>query len=185
MIVAVALGIGLSASCGFRVFVPLLAAAIAARLGVFPVHEGFQWLGSWAAITCFGTATLIEIAAYYIPFVDNLLDTISTPLAIGAGTLLFTSILPIDDHMLKWIIGLITGGGIAATIQGGTVMTRLASSKLTAGIGNPVVATVEHIAAIGTVVLSFLIPFFVAAVIILVIAIILVKFRRSLVRMKG
>jgi len=182
VIVAVSLGIGLSASCGFRVFVPLLAAAIAARLGVFPVHEGFQWLGSWAAIICFGTATLIEIAAYYIPFVDNLLDTISTPLAVGAGTLLITSVLPIDDHMLKWIIGLITGGGAAAAVQGGTVIARLASSKLTAGAGNHVVATAEHAAAFGSSFLSFLAPLFVAVIMILVIVVILVKFRRSLVR---
>ncbi len=179
VIVAVALGIGLSASCGFRVFLPLLAAAIAARLGIFPVHEGFQWLGSWAAIICFGTATLIEIGAYYIPFIDNLLDTIATPLAIGAGTLLFTSILPMDEHMLKWIIGLIAGGGAAATIQGGTVMARLASSKLTAGSGNSVVATLEHAAAIVTSVISFLAPVFIAAAIIIVIVVILVKFRRK------
>ena len=87
IITAVAIGIGLAASCGFRVFVPMLVASIAARIGIFPVHEGFQWLASWPAIISFGTATVAEILAYYIPFVDNFLDTITTPLAVGGGTL--------------------------------------------------------------------------------------------------
>src|SRR5512136_940935 len=97
VIIAIAIGIGLSASCGFRIFVPMLIASIAAKLGIFGVQEGFQWLAGWPAIVCFGTATVVEILAYYIPFVDNLLDTITTPLAIGAGTLLVTSVLPIDN----------------------------------------------------------------------------------------
>ena len=180
IITAVALGIGLSASSGFRVFVPLLVASIAARLEIFPVYEGFEWLGSWTAIACFGTATIAEIIGYYIPFVDNMLDTIATPLAIGAGTLLLTSVLPIDQDLLKWVIGMIVGGGAAATIQGGSVLTRLASSKLTGGAGNPVVATAEHGAAFGTSMLAFLAPVFVAIMMIFVIGFILVKLRSRL-----
>jgi len=45
--------------------------------------------------------------------------------------------------MLKWITGFIVGGGAAATVQGGSVLTRLASTKMTAGTGNAVVATGE------------------------------------------
>ena len=176
LIVAVAIGIGLSAACGFRVFVPMLAASIAAKTGIFQLNEGFQWLAGWPALISFGTATIVEIMAYYIPFVDNLLDTITTPLAVGAGTLLLTSVLPIDNDLLKWITGFIFGGGSAATIQGGTALTRLASSKLTAGIGNPVVATGEHAAAIGTSVLSLVMPLIIAAIVIVAITYLLMKF---------
>lgn len=175
VIVAIALGIGLAASCGFRVFVPLLVASVAAKLGFLPLQEGFQWLGSWTAIACFGTATIAEVIAYYVPFVDNLLDTITTPLAIGAGTLMLTSVLPVDHDMLKWITGLIIGGGAAATIQGGSVLTRLTSSKFTAGTGNPVVATGENAAAFGTSLLALVIPIFVAVIVILGIGFILRK----------
>jgi len=182
IIAAVAIGIGLSASCGFRVFVPMLVASIAAKTGVFPVQESFQWLASWPAIFSFGTATVIEILAYYIPFIDNLLDTITTPLAIGAGTILLTSVLPVDSDLLKWTGGLIVGGGAAATIQGGSVLTRLASSKLTAVVGNPVVATGEHVAAIGTSVLSLVIPIIIAIIIIGLITFLIVKFRKKLLR---
>jgi len=182
IIAAVAIGIGLSASCGFRVFVPMLVASIAAKTGVFPVQEGFEWLASWPAIVGFGTATVVEILTYYIPFVDNLLDAITTPLAIGAGTLLLTSVLPIDNDFLKWSGGFIVGGGAAAAIQGGTVLTRLASSKLTAGIGNPVVSTGEHVAAIGTSILSLIIPIFIAIAIIGLIIFLIIKFRKKLLK---
>lgn len=174
-ITAVALGIGLSASCGFRVFVPLLVASIASRAGVIPLQDSFAWMGSWPAIICFGVATVAEITAYYIPFVDNLLDAITTPLAIGAGSLLMTSVLPIDADMLKWVTGIIIGGGAAAAIQGGSVITRLGSTKFTAGLGNPIVATGEHAAAFGTSILSLVIPVFIALVFILLIGFIFMK----------
>lgn len=179
-IIAVAVGIGLAASCGFRVFVPMLVAAVAAKTGLLPLNESFQWLGSWTAIAALGTATIVEIAAYYIPFVDNLLDTLTTPLAIGAGTLLLTSVLPVDNEMLRWITGLIVGGGTAATVQGGTVLTRLASSKFTAGVGNPVVATGEHAAAFGSSILSLFIPMVIAAIVILAMVYLLTKFGKRL-----
>ena len=180
IITAIAIGIGLSASCGFRVFVPMLVAAIAAKMGIFQVNEGFTWLASWPAIICFGTATVAEILAYYVPFIDNLLDTITTPMAIGAGTLLMTSVLPINNDMLKWITGFIVGGGAAATIQGGSVLTRLASTKFTAGTGNTVVATGEHAAAFGTSLLSLFLPLIVAALVFLLVVYILLKFGKKL-----
>lgn len=183
IITAVAIGLGLAASCGFRVFVPMLVASIAAKLGLFPVAEGFQWLASWTAIISFGTATVVEILAYYIPFVDNLLDTIATPLAIGGGTLLLTSVLPVDSGFLKWAAGFLFGGGAAATIQGGTVLTRLASTKLTAGTGNAIVATGEHAASFGTSILSLVIPLIVAALLILLIIYFLAKFGARIFRL--
>jgi hypothetical protein len=182
ILTSVALGIGLSAACGFRVFVPMMVASIAAHLGILPVQVGFQWLAGWPAIICFTSATAVEILAYYIPFIDNLLDGLTTPLAIGAGTFLMTSVLPIDNEMLRWIGGLIVGGGAAATIQGGSVLTRLASSKLTAGIGNHAVATGEHAAAFGTSVMALVAPLVVAALILLLVFFIIMKFGKKLIR---
>lgn len=179
VIAAIALGIGLSASAGFRVFVPLFVASIAAHTGFLPVNEGFQWLAGWPAMICFGTATVAEILAYYIPVVDNLLDTITTPMSIMAGTLMLTSVLPIDNEFLKWISGFVFGGGTAATIQAGSVLTRLASTKLTAGVGNHAVATGEHTAAISTSLLSLVIPVIVAILVIIFIVFILLMVKKK------
>jgi large-conductance mechanosensitive channel len=182
LITAVAIGIGLAASAGFRVFVPMLVAAIAAKAGVMPLNESFQWLASWTSIAILGTATVVEIMAYYIPVVDNLLDTVATPLAVVAGTLLLTSVLPIDSELMKWITGAAVGGGSAAVVQAGSALTRLTSTKLTAGVGNPVVATVENVAATGTSLLSLVIPFFIVAIFLLLTVFILTRVRRKLRR---
>lgn len=182
VITAIAIGIGLSASVGFRVFIPLLVASIAARAGIFPVQESFQWLASLPAIIAFATAAIVEITAYYIPFIDNLLDSITTPLAFGAGTLLMTSILPIDSELLKWTLGIISGGGIATTIQSGSVLARLTSSKFTAGLGNPVVATGEQVAAVGTSVLALFIPFIIAILSLLLAVFLLYKLSKLIFR---
>ncbi len=181
-ITAIALGIGLAAAAGFRVFVPMLVASIAAYFGVFPAQEGFMWLGSLPAVICFGTATLFEILAYYIPVIDNFLDTITTPMAVLMGTLLLTSVLPIDNAMLKWLTGFIVGGGAAATVQSATVLTRLISTTATAGTINPAVATTEHAAAVGTSLLSLVIPLIVVAVLLVLLVGVLVIFRKKFFR---
>jgi hypothetical protein len=158
LIVSILLGIGLSASAGFRVFIPLLVTSVAARMGWIPLEQGFQWMSSYGAIACFSTATAVEIAAYYFPVVDNFLDAITTPMAIGAGTLLATSVLPVDNDLLKWVFGILIGGGSAGIIQAGTAVLRLASTKTTAGMGNPVISTVEHAAALGTSLSAIFLP---------------------------
>ncbi|MCK9356300.1 MAG: DUF4126 domain-containing protein [Dehalococcoidia bacterium] len=181
-VTAVALGVGLAAAAGFRVFVPMLVASIAAHAGILPVQDGFAWLASWPAMVCFGTATVLEIVAYYVPFVDNLLDSITTPMAVGAGTLLLTSVLPIDSDMLKWTTGFIIGGGIAAAVQGGSVLARLLSSGLTGGGGNNAVATGENAAAVGTSLLSLVAPLVVVPVLLVVIVVLIVLLKRRLFR---
>lgn len=175
IITAIALGIGLSASTGFRVFVPMLVASVAAYFGILPLYQGFEWLGSMPALIIFGVASIVEIVAYYVPFVDNLLDTIATPLAIIAGTLLMTSVLPIDNELLRWVTGFIIGGGASATIQGGSVLSRALSSQTTVGVGNPVVSTGENLAAVGTSITALFLPILVAIVIIILLVVILAK----------
>ena len=68
---SICVGVGLSAACGFRVFVPLLGLSIAAKLGMVHLGASFAWAGSTTAIVAFGVATVAEIAAYYIPWVDR------------------------------------------------------------------------------------------------------------------
>lgn len=160
------LGVGLAASSGFRVFVPLLLSALAVHFGVVSVDNGFEWMGTWTAIGILTTATLLEIGGYYIPWVDNLLDTIATPAAVAAGTILTTSFVKIDDPILQWGLGLIMGGGTAGFIQAGTSMVRLASTKLSGGIANPVVSTVENVASVGFSLVSFWLPLMAFAVVV-------------------
>lgn len=173
----IAMGIALSACAGFRVFVPMLAASIAGHFGVIDLPADMNWLGTWPAMISLGTAAVAEIGAYYIPFIDNLLDTIAAPLSVAAGTVLASSILPIADQepLIRWGIALLAGGSAAGTIQLGTGLLRLFSSKATVGTGNFVVSTTENAAAVSGSLLSFLIPVVVALLVIVLVIWILVK----------
>src|SRR5260370_22897301 len=122
--VSICVGIGLSAACGFRVFVPLLLMSIAAMSGHLTLAPGFEWIGSYPALIAFSAATALEIAAYYIPWVDNLLDTIATPAAILAGTLVTASLVTGASPFLKWSLAILAGGSAAGMVQGTAVGAR-------------------------------------------------------------
>ncbi|MGZ0655543.1 DUF4126 domain-containing protein [Coraliomargarita sp. W4R72] len=169
-IIAIFAGIGLAAACGFRVFVPLFIASLSANMGVdamggFNMAEvigasGFEWLGNdWVTIAL-GVATVLEIGSYYIPWLDNALDTIATPAAVVAGTFISGAMLPefMGNDAFKWITAAIMGGGTAGIVQGASVITRGASTATTGGIGNPAVSTAELGGSILTAGLAVLIP---------------------------
>jgi hypothetical protein len=142
---SICLGIGLSAACGFRVFVPLFCLSVAAHLGADHVHlaKSFAWIASYPAMIAFGVATIVEITAYYVPWLDNALDSAAIPLATVAGIFVTASIVTDIDPFWRWTLALIAGGGIAASTQLATTKARVASSITTGGIANPVLATAE------------------------------------------
>jgi len=144
-ILSILIGLGLAAACGFRVFVPLLIMSLASRaeVGHLVLGDHFAWIGSTPALIAFSAATLLEIAGYYIPWVDNLLDAIATPTAIVAGVLVTASAMTDVSPMFKWTLAVLAGGGTTAMFQGITSMVRHISSFTTGGLGNPVVATAE------------------------------------------
>jgi len=157
-VLSVCVGIGLSAACGFRVFVPLVVMSIAAQTGHLTLAHGFEWVGSYPALVAFAVATCVEIAGYYIPWVDNLLDTIATPAAIIAGTLMTASLVTDLSPFLRWTLAIIAGGGVAGMVQGTTVATRGVSSIGTGGLGNPLIATAELAASTIASIVAVLAP---------------------------
>jgi hypothetical protein len=160
-VLSILIGLGLAAACGFRVFVPLLVMSLASRAGVGHLALGpnFAWIGSTPALLAFSAATLLEIAGYYIPWVDNLLDTIATPAAVVAGIVVSASAMSTDvSPFLKWTLAVVAGGGTTAVFQGITAMTRHVSSFTTGGLGNPVLATAEAGGAAMLSVLAITVP---------------------------
>lgn len=146
---SIMIGVALSATCGFRVFVPLLAVNIGTRAldadgqPRIELADGFDWLSSDIALMVFLVATLFEIGGYYIPWIDNLLDTIASPASIVAGTVITASFVTGMDPWLQWLLGVIAGGGAAGAVQATTVVARAGSTVTTGGLGNPIVASVE------------------------------------------
>lgn len=168
LIISIVLGFSLAAAAGFRIFIPLLIMSLSAHYGWFPVDENWQWVGSTAALWLLGIAAVIETFAYFIPWLDNVLDTISVPMAGIAGTLLMVATMGDVNPAFTWALAIIAGGGAAAAISGTTGVTRLTSTATTGGIANPVVASVETGAATTISVASVFSPF-IALLIVLVI----------------
>ncbi|MCZ8196655.1 MAG: DUF4126 domain-containing protein [Flavobacterium sp.] len=177
-ILSIFLGIGLASASGFRVFLPLFALSLASYFNIWELNENWLWIGSIPALITLGIATVSEVFGYYIPFIDNLLDTIATPLAAIAGTVVMASTLVDISPMMTWVLALIAGGGTASAMQGMTTVTRLASSVKTAGIGNPVVSTAETGTAIGMSALSIFLPVVAIVVVVFLFLLIYWVYRR-------
>jgi len=158
ILVGIALGLGLAAAVGFRVFVPFLLVSIAAHSGQVHLAGGFEWLGSDIALVMFGIAAVLEIAAYFIPFFDHLLDAVAGPAAVAAGTVLMASTLIDMEPWLRWAVAIVAGGGTAGLLHGATSALRLGSTATTAGVGNPVFTMFETGASTAMTILALLLP---------------------------
>jgi hypothetical protein len=165
-LLSIALGIGLAAAAGFRVFVPLLVAGIAARAGIMPLTDAFQWLASTPALLMLGTAAVFEVLAYYFPGVDHLLDLIAGPAAIGAGVVASAAVMADIPPAVMWPIAIIAGGGIAGLSKGATALLRAKSGAITAGLSNPLIATVETVGAAGIAILAVVVPLLCLAIVV-------------------
>ncbi len=151
-------GVALAAACGCRVFVPLLVLSIASILGAIPLADDFSWLATMPALIALATATIMEIAAYYVPWLDHALDVVATPAAILAGVVTTAAVVADLSPVLRWSLAIVGGGGVAGAVQGGTVLLRLKSGVMTAGVGNPIVSTGETASSTVTSVLAVVMP---------------------------
>lgn len=177
------LGIALAASCGFRVFVPMLVVSIAGYSGYVDLAPNFSWIASLPALIIFSIATILEIVAYYVPWLDNLLDTIATPAAVIAGIIVSASFITGIHPLLKWVLAIVAGGGAAGLVQTATVGIRTVATTATARVGNPVVSTLENIAAIGLSIISVVLPvlgIIIAFTIIILLVFFLLKMKKKI-----
>jgi hypothetical protein len=176
-VVSVAAGLGLAAACGFRIFAPMLVVSIAAQAGYLQLGSGFYWIGTTPALIALGVATLVEVLAYYVPWLDNLLDTIATPAAVVAGAVLAASVVTGFDPWLKWTLATIAGGGLAGAVQLTTTGVRGASTVMTGGVGNLAVSSGELVGAVSLSLLSIVFPL--VALVAIAIGLLLLARRRA------
>jgi len=151
-------GVGLAAATGFRVFVPLLGVSVAGSLGILPLSSNFEWLSSPVAMAALAIATVLEIGTYFVPWLDNAMDAIAAPAAVGAGAIAALSVLGDSSPFLTWVVAIIAGGGTAGVVHAGTAGARAVSTAVTGGVGNPALALGEFVASVAMTVLSILVP---------------------------
>jgi hypothetical protein len=143
IVVSIALGVGLAAAVGFRVFVPLPVISGAAYTGHLTLSDSFAWLATPTALAMLSVAAIAEILTYYIPGVDNLLDAIATPAALVAGTIAAAAVMADLPPIVKWTTAGIAGGGAAGLTQSVSSLLRAKSTVMTGGFGNAVISTGE------------------------------------------
>lgn len=176
--ISIFLGIGLAASVGFRVFLPLFALSLASYLGLWELNDSWIWIGGLPALITFGVATLVELFAYFIPYLDNLLDSVALPLATLAGTAVMVATVAELDPVVTWSLAIIAGGGTAAAIKGASATGRLTSTATTAGIGNPLISFIETITAAVLSLVSILAPVIASVLVILLLIFIFAIYRK-------
>ena len=171
-LVSIGVGLALAAAAGFRVFVPLLALSLAAQSGWIELSSSFDWLATPPASLALATATILEIGAYYVPFLDNLLDTLAAPLAVMAGVVASASVTTGLPPWLQYSIAIIGAGGTAGLVHASTSVLRLKSSAATAGFGNPILATLELAGSILVSVLALVAPLIALAAVVLIVVVV-------------
>ena len=179
VIIALSMGLGLAAASGFRVFLPPFLLSIAVRADAVDVNlmdTPFEYFDSNVAVILLGVATVAEFAGYYVPWVDNLLDSIASPAAVVAGTGMTALVLEGNtDPVIQWSLAIIAGGGVTAVVQGATVVTRGISTTLTAGFANPIVSTGENLASVILAIIAMVLPILAAVIVAVLIGVIVLK----------
>jgi hypothetical protein len=176
IVIAVILGVGLSAAAGFRVFVPLLGAGIAVRLGWLTPGDSLAWVGSTPALVAFGLACVVELAGSLIPAVDHAIDALAAPMSAGAGSILMAVQmcdqlgLGVSEQLsgiegtrelsplVLWSIAIIVGGGLALGTHAVAAAGRAGSTLMTAGLANPIYAAVESVTSVAATILAIAVP---------------------------
>jgi hypothetical protein len=183
-IISIFLGIGLAASVGFRVFLPLFALSAASYFGIWELNEHWEWIGSLSSLIALGVATVLEVFAYFIPWVDNVLDSMAIPLSALAGTAVMVAVVTDMDPLVSWSLAIIAGGGTAMAIRGASATSRIASTATTGGLGNPVISAVETGTATVVSVVSIFAPIIAAILVIMILILIFSIYRKIRPRIK-
>jgi hypothetical protein len=169
-------GITLAAPAGVNAYIPLLAVAVAERLGWLHLNAPYDVLGSWWVIAVIAVLLAVEVVADKIPAVDHVNDVIQTVVRPAAGGLLAVSAS--GEGTVSPVLLLVAGVLIAGGVHAVKASARPVVNVSTAGTGAPVVSTLEDIGAAIMTVLALLVPVLAAVLIIAIVVLAIVLIRR-------
>ena len=103
-------------------------------------------------------ARMIWMLTWTARLLRSTLDSMATPAAFLAGTVVSAAAMGDLPPIVKWTTAVIAGGGVAGLMQGVTAVLRAHSTVLTGGLGNSAIATVENGGAIVVSLLALTVP---------------------------
>jgi|TARA_B100001094_G_C18073037_1_gene741124 hypothetical protein len=183
LIISICIGIGLSAATGFRVFLPPLVVGLLSRVGFIDLGESWIWLSDDASLLVLVSAALIESFAYFLPWLDNLLDVIMSPMAIVSGIVLSAAFLDGINPGFQWALSIIAGVSLSGGVQASTVFLRGLSTASTAGILNPMFSIAENSISLFLTLTALFFPL-IAIVVLVLLLIVIRKIIRKLLDKK-
>jgi len=165
-ILTICIGLGLAASTGFNVTLPLLILSALSHFHVAGVtlRGDFAWLSSDTAIISLSVASVVEFLADKIPAVDHAVHAIRMVAGPVAGAIAASSVQTHADPAAAILIGLIVGGTTSLGFTGAVASLRVASSALTFGLGNPILSLLEDGLSVGLTALGLFAPVFVPVI---------------------
>lgn len=169
ILISLCLGITLSAASGLRVFIPPLIMCLAALFGDLQLASNLEWIGTYPTLMVLSTAVVVEVLAYYVPGVNNLLDLIEMPTAIAVGSVLTAATLGDLNPVLQWTLAILAGGSTAGIVEATTSVTRVAATTFTGGVGNPILSTAEAVLSVLLTLLGLALPLLAAGAVLLMI----------------
>jgi len=162
IVLAVLLGLGLSASTGLNTFLPLLLLSAAARFHIAGIELGhrFDWLSSDVAIIVLIVASIVEIIGDKVPAVDHFLDAIGTFIRPLAATVATASVLTGADvnPTVAAVVGLMIGAPTSLGFHTLKAGTRVASSAATLGCANPILSLIEDVISLSLTLVAIFVP---------------------------
>jgi hypothetical protein len=159
---------GLSASAGLNAYIPLLVIALTARFtSLVTLAPPYDILTNGWVITALAALLVVEVLADKVPVIDHANDIIGTFLRPAAGALLFASAMSGVVTGLDPRLALLAGALTAGVTHGAKATARPVVTATTAGIGNPVISTVEDVASLLTSVVAILAPALIAVALVL------------------
>jgi Domain of unknown function (DUF4126) len=162
-------GSGLAASAGVNAYIPLLVMGLLDRYtGLIELPSGWQWLGDGWVLAILAVLLAVEVVADKVPVLDSVNDAVQTfvrptagGLAFGAGSTSDTITVSDPDSFLsnhQWV-PILVGMALAFGVHAIKAAARPVINAMTAGIGAPVVSTVEDAGSVTVSVVAIIVPF--------------------------
>ncbi len=157
-------GLGLALPAGLNAYIPLLAIAIADRyFGLVNLSEPYDVISSPLGIAIISILLIVEVLADKIPLVDHANDLLNSVVRPAAGAILLmasTSTVDSVNPVFAMILGLLVAGSVHSV----KATVRPTVTATTAGVGNPVISTLEDGAAITLAIIAIVAPILVALI---------------------
>lgn len=161
-------GLGLAMSAGLNAYIPLLALGLLGRYtSLVELPAQWAWLGNGWVLIALGVLLIVEVFADKVPALDHVNDLVQTLIRPLAGGVVFATGAAAstpgnsdpgqfftDGSLAPFIFGLLIALGTHIAKAAGRSVVNLS----TAGIGAPVVSTVEDVSATAMTIFAVLLP---------------------------